>query len=243
MLTHVFTLAFVLMGQAAQPQTDSAAPPANDPSQMSLADRARAARAAAALKAGRAQSPSPDAPPPLTPEQRGTVRGNEYINDLLHFRINLAEWSPLNDDRVSLSETMARKYVDPDQRPSPYRVLWVGDRAGRTMILSIVAVPPDAPRDLDQLAAGMKRVAVAQLARAKDVQEHNEPLLLGDPAHKFAAFRVSSTFRDMQIVQSEQLTLSNGFLLGFVITGRSDQDVSDALRSLKASLAWTSTAP
>lgn len=240
-LTQV-ALAVALLAPKAQAQMNSAQPP-TDPSQMSLAERAAAARKAAAeRKAGHAEASRPDAPPPLTPEQRGSVQGNQYVNDFLQFRIDLGEWEPLTADRVATSEAMARKYVDPKASSSPYRVLWVGDRAGRNVSLSIIALPPDAPREVDQLAAGMKKVAFAQLANIPDLHDYKETALLGDSAHKFAAFRVAGTVKDVQIVQSEQVGLVNGFLLLFTLTGRSDQDVSEALQSFKTSFVFTAAA-
>src|SRR5262249_43346635 len=192
-------------------------------------------------RGGHAAAPRPDAPPPpLTAEQRGSVQGNQYVNDFLHFRIDLGEWEPLTAERVATSEAMARKYVDPKaSSSSPYRVLWVGDHAGRNVSLSIIALPPDAPRDLDQLAAGLKKVAFAQLANIPDVHDYKETAILGDATHKFAAFRVAGTVRDITIVQSEQIALVNGFLLSFTLTGRSDQDVSEALQSFKTSFVFT----
>src|SRR5262249_12730967 len=103
------TLAVALLASTAQAQVNSSQPP-TDPSQMSLAERAAAARKAAAERAGHAAAPRPDAPPPpLTAEQRGSVQGNQYVNDFLHFRIDLGEWEPLTAERVATSEAMARK--------------------------------------------------------------------------------------------------------------------------------------
>jgi len=70
-----------------------------------------------------------------------------------------------------------------------------------------------------------------------------EPFLLGNATHPFAGFRVTAAIHGRQIVQSSQLTLLHGFLMSFTITGDSDQDLSEALRSLQASLAWTAAGP
>jgi hypothetical protein len=243
----VVLFAIGLLAQTAQSQNNSSAQPEPDTSQMSLAERAAAARkatqAAHAQASTNPNTPSPNTappntPPPLTPEQRGSVRGNQYINDFLHFRIDLGnEWEPLGAERVAASTAAARKYFDPGNGSS-FRVLWIGDSSGRTIILSIVALPPDLPTDIDELAVGFKRIARAQLARANDLQDASEPMLLGNANHKFSAFRLSGNVQNKQIVQSVQLTRSNGFLLLFTVTGRSDEEVTRAVRFLNSSLAW-----
>jgi hypothetical protein len=244
MLTIFLACALVLGGQTAQPQADSGTQSATDPSQMSLAERAAAARKAAAERAHHSESARPDGPPQLTPEQRGTVRGNAYVNDALHFRIALNEWQPLSDERMARAEDAGHQLVNPNgQIASPYRVLWVGDNAGRNIALSIVPMPPEAPKDLKQLNERMKKIAVSQLAMATDVSESEEPFLLGDATHRFAGFRVTSNIQGRQLVQSGQEILINGLLMSFTVTGDSDQDVSDALRSLKTGLAWTKAGP
>lgn len=241
-MTHVFALMAVMIGPAGQVQTSPAGQaPANSP-QLSLADTARAARQARTEKAGRQHESAAGDLPQLTPEQRGTVRDNVYINDVFHMRIDLAGWEPLSEDRIAMNQAMARIYVNPDLRPSPYKVLWVGDGRGRTIILSIMPLPPNPPRDLDDLKAGMKKIVEAQLHRIRDLRESDEPVLLGDPEHKFAAFRLNVILKDIPIAQSEQFSVSNGFLFSFVVTGRSDQEVSDTLQSLKTGMAWTRAA-
>jgi hypothetical protein len=239
MLTIFLTFAIVLGVPAAQTQGNPGAQPPSDPSQMSLAERAAAARKASAEKAHHSENSRPDGPPPLTPEQRGTVQTNAYINNALHFRIALKQWQPLSEERVARSEETARQLVNPDAPSSPFRVLWIGDNVGRNVALSIVPMPPDAQKDLSKLNDGMKKIAVRQLAQATELSESEEPFLLGDGAHPFAGFRVTATIHGKQLVQSGQLTLIDGFLMTFTVTGDSDQDLSDALRSLKAALAWT----
>ena len=145
---------------------------------------------------------------------------------------------------MARSEDVGRRVVNPDApTSSPYRVLWVGDSAGRNVTLSIVPLPPEAPKDRKQLNESMKKIAIRQLAMATEVTESEEPFLLGDATHPFAGFRVTSTIQGKHLVQSGQLTLVNGLLMSFTVTGDSDQDVSDALHSLKTSLAWTKAAP
>jgi hypothetical protein len=211
---------------------------------MSLAERAAAARKATAARANHGETSHPDGPPPLTPEQRGTVRGNAYVNDALHVRITLTEWQPLTAERMARDEDTAHRYVNPDeQTSSPYRVLWVGDSGGRNVALSVVPVPPETPKDLKQLNERMKKIAIRQLAMATELTESEEPFLLGDATHPFAGFRVTSTIHGKHLVQSGQEALVNGLLMSFTVTGDSDQDVSDALRSVKAALAWTKAGP
>jgi hypothetical protein len=244
MLTIFLTCVLVVGGQATQPQGNSGTQSAADPSQMSLAERAAAARKAAAARANRGETSHPDGPPPLTAEQRGTVRGNAYINNLLHFRIALTQWQPLSEERVARSEDTAHRLVNPNQpASSPYRVLWIGDSGGRNVALSVVPLPPAESKDLKQLNERMKMIAIRQLAMATDVTESEEPFLLGDALHPFAGFRVSSTIQGRHIVQSGQEALVNGLLMSFTVTGDSDQDVTDALRSLKTALSWTKAGP
>jgi len=242
MVAPIVIVAIALTGQAVQTNIPPQQPA--DDSQMSLAERAAAARAAAANKPRPPEWSHSPAPPPLTPEQRGLVSGSRYVNDFLRLQIELANrWEPLSADRMALDQEMAHKYLTLSVGSSSHRVLWVGDSAGRNVVLSIMPVPPDAPSDLDKLAEGLKTIALAQLSRVKDLTEYKEEMLLGDAEHKFAAFRIAATVRDARIVQSVQVTRSNGFLLSFFTTGRSDQDVSDALRSLHSSLAWRSAKP
>src|SRR5262245_22891161 len=114
MLTIFLACVFLVSGQAAQPQVNSGAQAATDPAQMSLAERAAAARKAAAERANHGNTSRPDGPPPLTPEQRGTVRGNAYVNDALHFRISLTEWQPLTEERMNRAEDTGHQLVNPD---------------------------------------------------------------------------------------------------------------------------------
>ncbi|HEY2499273.1 MAG TPA: hypothetical protein VGK24_19610 [Candidatus Angelobacter sp.] len=239
MLTIFLTCVFVLSGQAAQPQVNSGTQQTTDPSQMSLAERAAVARKATAARTNHGEASHPDGPPPLTPEQRGTVRNNAYVNDALHFRITLNQWQPLTAERMARDEDTGRRFVNPEgQVSSPYRVLWVGDNGGQNIALSVVPMPPEAPKDLRQLNESMKKVTIRQLALATDLTESEEPFLLGDATHPFAGFRATSTIHGQHLVQSVQLTLVNGLLMSFTVTGDSDQGVSDALRFLKAALAW-----
>lgn len=210
---------------------------ADDPSQMSLAERAAAARKAAAAERANHGVDLPD----LTPEQRGTLRGNAYVNDVLHFRVALKAWQPFTAARAARAEDTARRLVNTDEHASPYRVLWIGDNAGRNVALSVLPVPPEDSKTLKQINESMKKMAVRQLAMATEVTESEEPFLLGDTTHSFAGFRITETIAGRQIVQSSQVTLINGFLMMFTITADSDQDLADALRSFKASLAWTAT--
>jgi hypothetical protein len=243
MLTLILTCVFALSGQVTQPQDNSGTQSA-DPSQMSLAERAAAARKAAGARANHGETSPPDGPPPLTQEQRGAVRGNAYFNEALHFRITLTQWQPLTAERIALDEDTARRLVNPDQQASsPYRVLWVGDNLGRNVALSVIPLPPQEPKDIKQLNERMKKIAVSQLATATELTESEEPFLLGDATHPFAGFRVMSTIHGKHLVQSGQLTLVNGLLMTVTVTGDSEQGVSDALHSLKAALAWTKAGP
>jgi hypothetical protein len=243
MLILILTCVLALSGQVTQPQDNSGTQSA-DPSQMSLAERAAAARKASAVRANQGETAHSDGPPPLTPEQRGAVRGNAYVNDALHFRITLTQWQPLSAERMAVDEDTARRLVNPDQRASsPYRVLWVGDNAGRNIALAVVPLPPAEPKDIKQLNERMKKVAISQLATATELTESEEPFLLGDATHPFAGFRVAAIIQGQHLVQSAQLTLVNGLLLTITVTGKSEQDVSDALHSLKAALAWTKIGP
>jgi hypothetical protein len=243
MLIIVLACAFVLNGQAAPPQ-DNSGTQSVDPSQMSLAERAAAARKASAARASHGETSRSEGPPPLTPEQRGAIRGNAYVNDALHFRITLTQWQPFTDERMARDEETARRFVNPaQQESSPWRILWIGDDAGRNVVLSVVPLPPGEAKDIKQLNERMKKIAVSQLATATDLTESEEPFLLGDSVHPFAGFRVSSTIQGQHLAQSGQLTLVNGLLLTITVTGRSEQDVADALRSLKSALTWTKTGP
>jgi hypothetical protein len=182
--------------------------------------------------------------PALTPEQRGAFRAGKYVNDYFHFQIELSEqWQPVSSESVASDSAAARGSLNPGKHPTAYLALYLEDRAIRDIVLSIIPVPPDLPKDLDQLTVGMKRIAIAQLTGATDLKEYKEELFLGDPSHRFSAFRVSGTVLGTRTVESAQLTLKDGFLLMFLVSGRSDQDVSEVLRSLNAGLTWTASGP
>jgi hypothetical protein len=212
--------------------------------QMSLAERAAAARKAAVEKS-HATSKEADAPPALSREQRGEVRGSKYINDFLHFQIDLSnQWEPLNEERVARDEAIARRYINPDERSSPYRVLWIGDKAGRNVALSLVAAQGDlATSDLNEVMLKFKKASRIQLARVENLVEGTEPVLLGDPGHKFRGFRFNYTVQGRQIVQSGQVTKKNGLLMLFAVTGSSHEDVREALLSLNARMVWSEIRP
>lgn len=245
MLTRVFTLAVALLVQTAQPPAESAQQTPSDPSQMSLAERAAAARKVASENAHRSAPGDTQIRPAPTVEQRGSIRGSQYVNDFLHFRIELGGWEPLSADRIASSKALARRWV-PEEDDSPNRVLWVGDGADLTLSLTLLPLKQHTTLVADDLGPGTKKLVLDQMARAKDmtnVKDYNEPVPWGDPAHRFAAFRVSCTLHGSMRVQSTQLTIVNDFLLLFSVTGGSDQEVSDALRSFKAGLVWTAAKP
>jgi len=240
-MNHLLALVFALLLQSQSPQPNTAPQPSSTPPQeMSLAERAAAARKAAA----RHHATDTDGPPALTPEQKGTVRDGEYVNDLLQLRLNFSpEWQPFSDDRMARDEAIGRLYIDSSSRSSPYRVLWIGDNRGRNVSLSVVPVPPDLPSQLDEVASKFKQVSRQQLARVENLAEETEPVLMGDAQHKFAAFRFKFNVQDHNIVQSAQLTRTRGMLVLFTVTGSSDLDVTDALQSLKSKLTWAPLAP
>jgi hypothetical protein len=238
MLKIVLACAFVLDGQAAQAQAGSAAQTTTDPSQMSLAERAAAARKAKTASAARSEDSHSDGPSLLTPEQRGAIQGSSYVNNILELRIALGQWQPLTADRAARSEETARLLVNPDERPSPFRVLWIGDNAGRNIAVAVVPIPANETRDLRQMNEAMKKIAVAQLARATDISQSDEPFLLSDATHTFAGFRTISTIQGKHLVQAMQMARIKGFLVSFTITGDSDSAVTEALRSLKTTMTW-----
>lgn len=151
----------------------------------------------------------------------------------------------MSADRIASSRALARRWV-PEEDDSPNDVLRVGDGADLTLSLTLLPLKQHTTLVADDLGPGTKKLVLDQMARAKDmtnVKDYKEPVPWGDPAHRFAAFRVSCTLHGSMRVQSTQLTIVNDFLLLFSITGGSDQEVSDALRSLKAGLAWTAAKP
>jgi hypothetical protein len=244
MLTHSLVFGLALLGQAAQPQFNSAAQPQADSGQMSLAERAAAARKTAAERANRSESSGSGGVQPLTPEQRGSIRSTQYVNVFFHFRIALGEWEPLSAESIAYGRAMASRWVA--DRGSSNRVLQLGDHAGRRLTLTLVPLRAHTSLQADDLGPGSKQIVLDQLALAKDltnVKDYKEPVPWGDAAHRFAAFRVACNRGDTLIVQSTQLTIANDFVLLFSITGDSDQQVSDALRSVKAALAWTKAGP
>ena len=238
-MTKVLVLAIALLVQSPQPSANAPSPSAEAPP-MSLAERAAAARKAAAERNHATQPKDTDGPPALTPEQRGTVRGKEYVNDALRFRIDLSSgWEALSSERMARDEEASRKFINPDERPSPYRVLWIGDAIGNNMALSVLPVSPDLPSDLGEIVIKLRQISRAQLSRAENLIEGTEPVLLGDTKHKFGAFRLKYSVQGKPIVQSGQVTRTNGLLMLFTITGSSDQDVTGALHSLNSRLSWS----
>jgi len=95
------------------------------------------------------------------------------------------------------------------------------------------------PSDLGEIVIKLRQISRAQLSKAENLIEGTEPVLLGDAKHKFAAFRLKYAVRGTQIVQSGQVTRTNGLLMLFTITGSSDQDVTEALHSLNSRLGWS----
>jgi len=72
---------------------------------MSLAERAAAARRAHAGSHREAAAPA------LTPEQRGSVHGNKYINDFFHFEVSQpAQWELYSAGRMNVSEAIGNEY-------------------------------------------------------------------------------------------------------------------------------------
>lgn len=237
LMTKLLILAIALLAQPSL--QNSQAPPAEAPP-MSLAERAAAARKAAAERSHAARTNEDDGPPSLTAEQRGAVRGTQYVNDVLHCKIDLSgEWQELTAERMARSEAAGRKLVNPDQRPSPYRVLWIGDAQSRNVTISIVPASPTLPSDLGEVATKLKQISRAQLAKAENLVEETEPTLLGDSSHRFAAFRLKYSIQGVPLVQSGQVIRGKDLLMLFTVTGSSDQDVTDALRSLNSKLAWS----
>jgi hypothetical protein len=236
-MTKLLALAIALLAQLPQQNVQSSqgdAPP------MTLAERAAAARKAAAERSHKADANDTDGPPALTAEQRGAVRGTQYVNDALRCKIDLSsQWQELSAERMARSEATARKFVNPDEQASPYRVLWIGDAQGRNVAISVVPVSPTMPAELGEISNKLKQIARAQLAKAENLVEDNEPAVLGDPKHKFAAFRLKYTIQGAPLVQSGQVTRRNGLLMLYTATGNSDQDVTEALQSLRTKLSWS----
>lgn len=219
--------------QANQSQAVPANPSSTqgDPSQMSLAERA------AAIRKTRQAQQSP-ASPLLTPEQRGTIQEGKYSNAFFHFEITQPhQWTFYGAGQMNASEAVGRAALNLPSglSGSPSRVWGMGDGAGRNVLMSIAPMPADAPTDLNQLAAALKKFTFSQLPSA---QASEEKILLGDAAHAFAAFRYAFSMNGVPLVQSVQLTRANGFLIVLTTTARSDEDVSDALRILSTNFSW-----
>lgn len=245
MLMHTFALAAVLLVQAAQPQTNPAGPPNGEPSQMSIAERAALARKASAERAKQSNASGVPAPSPVTQEQHGAIRENEYDNDFFHFRIRLDGWQPLSADRIAAGRVMASRW-EPGDDTSPYRVLRMADRNDRILSLTLIPLRQHSSLVVDDLAPGTRKIVLEKIATAQDltdVKDYDEGVIWGNPLHRFAGFRVACKLGNSLRVQSTQLTIVNDFLLIFSVTGDSDQDVSDALRSLKTGFVWGTTAP
>ena len=228
-------------GQANQtqvmPANQTQAVPANPPSvgdaspPMSLAERA------AAIRKTRQTRQSP-ASPLLTPEQRGAIQEGKYSNAFFHFEITQPhQWTFYGAGQMNASEAVGRAALNLPSglSGSPSRVWGMGGGAGRNVMMSIVPMPADAPADLNQLAAALKKFTFSQLPSA---QGSEEKVLLGDAAHTFAAFRYAFSVNGVPLVQSVQLARANGFLIVLTTTARSDEDVSDALRTLSANFSW-----
>jgi hypothetical protein len=229
MLIRFLVVTMALLGQATQTPSNAPQQPAVDPSQMSVAERAAAARKARAADASSSDIPQ------LTPQQHGSVRGSQYVNDFFHFRIDLAnQWEPLGIERIAASRAKIRELGLSSSRGI---ALEMEDSLGRNVILNILPIPPDAPANAaEDLAAAAKKLIFQQLTSAKDA---NEQVFLGDAGHKFAGFRYAFTLQGVSLVQSKQLIFSHGFVLVFTVTGRSEPDVSDTLRKLNSRMTWT----
>jgi hypothetical protein len=240
MLMQTFALAVGMLLQAAQPQMNAAQPSNNDPSQMSLAEKAALAHKASAERAKQSGASGTPAIPAVTPEQRGAILGSEYVNDFFHFRIQLDKWQPLSVDRVAVSRAMASRW-EPRDDDRPYEVLEMVDRNDRILSLTLIPLSQHSSLAVDDLAPGARKIVLEKIAKAQDltdIKDYEEVVIWGNSLHRFAAFRVAARLGDSLRVQSTQLTIMNDFLLVFSVTGDSDQDVSEALRSLKTALTW-----
>ena len=201
---------------------------------MSLAERAAAARKARAAKAASRELP------PLTPEQRGSVQGSQYVNPFFHFRIEMeGEWEPITAEHKAESQAAAREIESSTglrAGAEENRPLWMDSPTGESVILSVHKLPPDAPTDQEQVIEAFKRVAFPAQVAAKITRE---PILIGDARHRFSAFRVSYTVRGVQLASGVQMILIDGYLLNFTITARSDEQVEKTLQALKSRMTWT----
>jgi hypothetical protein len=237
-MPKLLVLTIALLVQLPQQNVQSSQ---GDAPQMTLAERAAVARKAAAERGHKTNENDGDGPPALTAEQRGAVRGGQYVNDALRCKIDLSsQWQELSAERMARSEATARRLVNPDQQGgSPFRVLWIGDAQGRNVAISVIPVAPSMPSELGEIANKLKQNGRSQLANAENLVEETEPAKLGDVKHQFAAFRLKYTIQGTPLVQSEQVIRKNGFLMIYTATGSSDQDVTEALQSLKARLSWS----
>ena len=233
MLIHFLMVAMVLLGQAAQTPSNVPRQQPIDPTQMSVAERAALARKIRAAEA------SPSGRPVLSPQQRGSVSGTQYVNDFFHFQIEMAnQWERLSAECIGASRAKEREIEAETglHSSSTSNVLEMEDSLGRNVVLTILPLPADTPSDPEEIAVTLKKNLLAKLPAAKEAQE---PVFLRDAARQFAAFRYAFTLQGVQLVQSKQLILINGFGLVFTVTGRSEQDVTDTLRKLSSRLSWT----
>src|SRR5215831_3037599 len=148
MVAPLVILAAALFGQTAQAQTSTASQPSVDPSQMSLAERAAAARKTHSRTALNA--------PELTPEQRGLIQGTRYGNEFFGFQIDMSnQWHPLDALRKAASRAKAREVeaeIGAHDSSPEGNVLEVEDDVGGNVILTVAPLPPNAPRNTDEVA-------------------------------------------------------------------------------------------
>ncbi len=211
---------------------------------MSLAERAAAARKAAAeKKAKQAQSgPGPSAQQ-VAPQEFGSVREGKYINDFFHFQIDFSgRWTPLNAERAAAADAKAREIAA--EHGMSYDksdiALNMEDSTGSNVILKIEKIPPGQANDLGAFAEALKGMVLRQAPDARELQEQQ---LLGDGRHKFHGFRYGLRVQGHPLVQSKQFTRMGDYLLLFDITGSTTEEVSDALTALQSRLTWTPVRP
>lgn len=191
----------------------------------SLAEQAAAARAA------RSASVS-------TPAAGARVARGDYYNEALGLHIRrIPGWTSMSVGEMNVDEAIGRQVLglQPGMSPSLNRVFGLHDEEGSNVQVMIVPMP-GATSDPVAVKAMLKAMFQADIPGARVV---DEPILLGDDAHRFVGLRGTHTIANREITQSLQMVIVQGHAIAITATALSAEKIDSLLPQLRAAISWT----
>lgn len=194
----------------------------------SLAEQAAAARAA------RSASVS-------TPSATGRVARGDYYNEALGLHIRrIPGWTSMSRGEMNVDEAIGRQVLglQPGVNPSLNRVFGLHDGEGSNVQVMVVPMPGATP-DPVATKAMLRAMFKADIPGAKVV---DEPILLGDDAHRFVGLRGTHSLANREITQSLQIVIVQGYGICITATALSAEKIESLLPQLRAAISWTEPA-